>query len=129
MQTLKNSLKMNKKTTKLSNTLLTTLLLFFMTATYLSYAFYKKSIKIETPEKVKSNDYISIDSIKKSSVEDTVKYFNTKINILKNQISEKDSLLKKQQNDIQRMLRIKDSISVKLESTRMRLRESNRDTL
>jgi hypothetical protein len=121
---------MSKKTTKLSYTLLGFLMIFFILATYFSYDFYRKSTNVESPKTVRSNDILSIDSIKKISVEDTVKYFNIKIDILKNQISEKDTLIKKYQNDIQKVLKIKDSISFRLESTRMKLREANnRDTI
>lgn len=129
MQILKNYLKMNKKTTKISYTLLGFLLLFFVLAVYFSYDFYTKSIEIKSPEKVKANDLLSIDSIKRVSVDDTVKYFNIKIDILKNQISEKDTLIKKYQSEIQRVSKLKDSVAFKLESTRMRLREINRDTI
>ena len=129
MQILKNYLKMNKKTTKISYTLLGFLLLFFVLSVYFSYDFYTKSIEIKSPEKVKANDLLSIDSIKRVSVDDTVKYFNIKIDILKNQISEKDTLIKKYQSEIQRVSKLKDSVAFKLESTRMRLREINRDTI
>lgn len=114
---------MNKKTTKLSATLISVLTALVCIIIYLSYNFYSNSIKEKEVTKIKSTDLLSIDSIKKASVDDTVKYFNIKIDILKNQISEKDTLIKKYQTDIQKVSRIKDSISIRLESTRMKLRE------
>ncbi len=72
-----------KKKTTISTAVIVLITSSLFAICFLTYAFYKYSNKNVVVSKIKSNDYLSIDSIKKMSVEDTVKYFQKEILQLK----------------------------------------------
>lgn len=83
-----------KKKTTISNAVIVLIGAILFTICFMTYAFYMYSKKNIPVTKVKSDDYFSIDSIKRISVKDTVRYFQREIiNLNKNNIN-KDSINK-----------------------------------
>lgn len=78
-----------KKKTTISNAVIVIIGSIFAIC-FLAYAFYKYTNNNIAVTKVKSDDYLSIDSIKRMSVEDTVKYFQKEIMQLKSDNIRKD---------------------------------------
>lgn len=78
-----------KKKTTISNIVIIAISVVLFTICLLSYIFYRYT-NTSVVTKVKSDDYISIDSIKRISVEDTVKFFQKEIMLLKKDNSTKD---------------------------------------
>jgi len=78
-----------KKKTTISTAVIVLIASSLFAICFLTYAFYKYSNK-NVVSKIKSNDYLSIDSIKRMSVEDTVKYFQKEIMQLKKDNTTKD---------------------------------------
>jgi len=92
---------------------------------YLSYVFYKSTIKdpVADPNKIKSTEVYSIDSLKK----ETIKPYQAQIDTLKSNLSstiiDRDTLLSRKAIEYKKLRKNYDSVINKLEIYRDKLNE------
>lgn len=90
----------NFKKPKISYSLISVLIVVLIIILSGSYLFYVKSIPPEAQTKVRSNDMLSIDSIKSLAVVDTIKYFNKLISRIERDSTKQDSVIKTLNSEI-----------------------------
>lgn len=79
-----------------------------------SFIFYNKSLP-KNIDKIRFNEYLSIDSIKTISVQDTVSYFKSLMLKSKNSIDSKDSMLSEIKSEYSNIKKERDSLYTKVE--------------
>lgn len=112
-----------KKKTIISNIVISIIVFSLIAICSLAYAFYKYSNNGVIVTKVKSDDYFSIDSIKSKSVDDTVRYYNSRLREYQIDEIKKDSIINTLTVDIKNLKKIYDSLVYKSNYLRQRLRE------
>lgn len=114
-----------RKKTKISASLISFLTIGVVVVIYLSFIFYQSSNEDKKPKtKVSSIDMLSIDSLKRVSVTDTVEYFTLEINRIKKESMTKDTLNTQRISELIKLKKNYDSIENKLDYYRQKLKDT-----